>query len=125
MKILSGSGADITRTYVRQYYSLVVLFSKYHVGTGRYLAICLRIYLLLVPYDLFKPKILKTVVIICSIICVNLACLGMKYYDWTDRALKMLESIAVNAFTCICVTYSNSYSFRLLNEYLSETCTLS
>jgi hypothetical protein len=71
MKTPSGSGLNKTRTYVRQYYGLVVLFfqlSTYDVGTGRYLAIYLRIYLLLVPFDLFKPKIFKTVVIICSII---------------------------------------------------------
>ena len=56
MKTTSGSGPDKKRTYVRHYYGLVVLFfqlSTYHVGTAWEISY-LRIYPLLVPYDLFK-----------------------------------------------------------------------
>jgi hypothetical protein len=70
MKTPSGSRPDKTRTYTYANINGIVLFfqlSTYHVRTAWEISY-LRSYLLLVPYDLFKPKIFKTVVIICSII---------------------------------------------------------
>jgi hypothetical protein len=69
--------------------------------------------------DLSKTKVFKTV--IESVYMCN--CLTCLKHDWTCWAKGKLESIVVFVYYAIVLIVQN-HCFKLLNEYLSETCAL-
>ena len=91
---------------------------------------------MLVQYDLTKPKEFKTVILIKVkklkvlvwksylkvAVWVRLTRLEMKNYR-TDGTVGMLELILVFVYAIVVLAVLTR-SFRILNEYLSETCTL-